>query len=271
VKYYSPDGSKIFATQYFEGMCVDMARDLVYAKEVDVGEWQAQRVDHPLQVTKEIQSVIVEMQIPLWVDDLQRLVHPNLPWAEDHFKERVSGEPLNPPPSEAWWPHAQQSNEAYKRGEKFSHTYPERFWPKRAERLTDGEMDVRGIRFAYGDLRDVVDQLGRKPLTRQAYLPVWFPEDTGAVHKERVPCSLGYHFLCRNNTLDMTYFIRSCDFVRHFRDDVYMAGRLLQWMKWAIHKCWRVAVEPGSLTMHIVSLHIFKGDVDALKKEYKIG
>ena len=29
---------------------------------------------------------------------------------------------------------------------------------------------------------DVIDLLEREPFTRQAYLPIWFPEDTGAFH-----------------------------------------------------------------------------------------
>lgn len=184
-----------------------------------------------------------------------------MPWAEDQFLERVSGQPLNPPPSEAWWPYAQAGNAAHKTDEKFSHTYPERFWPKRAGagpdmRFTDwqeGECDAYGIRYPYGDLNDVVAQLEKDRTTRQAYLPVFFPEDTGAVEGQRVPCTLGYHFLWRRQ-LNVTYFIRSCDFVRHFTDDAYMAARLGQWV------AEKVGADTGALTMHIVSLHIFEAD-----------
>ena len=66
----------------------------------------------------------------------------------------------------------------------------------------------------YGDLDDVVTLLTNDPLTRQAFLPMWFPEDTGVVHGTRVPCSLGYHFMQRDGRLSITYYIRSCDIVR---------------------------------------------------------
>src|SRR3954468_15378336 len=89
---------------------------------------------------------------------------------------------------------------------------------------------MRGIRYDYGDLQDVVDMLVRSPYTRQAVLPVWFPEDTGAVHGERVPCTLIYHWMLRDGRLHCFYDIRSCDFVRYFRDDVYFAMRLTQWL-----------------------------------------
>ena len=57
--------------------------------------------------------------------------------------------------------------------------------------------------------------------------------------------------------------IRSCDFVRHFRDDVYMAGRLGQF----IASCLNVAIDDIILTMHIVNFHVFEGDVVFLKNQ----
>jgi thymidylate synthase len=121
-----------------------------------------------------------------------------------------------------------------------------------------------GIRYNYGDLDDLVELLIRNPYTRQAYLPVWFPEDLdAAVKRQRVPCTLGYHFLTSYREVDITYHIRSCDFMRHFRDDVYMAGRLCQWVVSHMNdnieagdEAWR----PGTLVMNIGSLHCFEGD-----------
>lgn len=247
--------------------------NLLVAPEVEVGEWQSiKQSGHPMMVTYELQNAVLGLDLPLGVGELQDQVHPNLPWAEDHFLERVSGDPLNPPPSEAYWPFAVQGNAEHKKDEKYSHTYPERFWPKFADNdwPTRPVIDLphRGIRFTYGDLADVVEQLGKSPATRQAYLPVWFPEDTGAVHKERVPCTLGYQFLIREGQVNITYFIRSCDFVRHFPDDVYMAGRLAQWMSMQLRRSWRVQVQPGQLVMHMTSLHVFGGDLDRLRRIY---
>ena len=119
----------------------------------------------------------------------------------------------------------------------------------------------RGIRFTYGDLQDVVELLQMSPLTRQAYLPVWFPEDTGAHHGERVPCTLGYHFIIRGGALHIIYYIRSCDFLRHFRDDVYMAARLALW----VYDRVGAALKMGNLTMHITSLHVFEADMPVLR------
>ena len=254
--------------KYVQQKCLDLLVDT--APSVAVGQWQSQDVrDKPEMVTRELMNVSLELTLPPTILELADSTGANLPWAEDHFRERVSGLPLNPPPSEAWWPFAQAGNKEHKHDEVFSHTYPERFWPKFAEN-NEGN---RGIRYNYGDLDDVVNQLAENPLTRQAYLPVWFPEDTGAVHKERVPCTLGYHFLVRNGLVNMTYFIRSCDALRHFPDDVYMAGRLMQWMRDQLDEAAPAGVDfshshsVGKLVMHIGSLHIFEGDLPRLEKE----
>ena len=195
---------------------------------------------------------------------------PNLPWADIHFDERISGLPLNPGESYKQWPFYGRDKEM-RSDEKFSHTYMERFWPKKAwdedTRPTNGKH--LGIRYEYGDLLDLIGLLSREPYTRQAFLPVWFPEDTGSTHGGRVPCTLGYHFIRRGNHFHMVYYIRSCDFFRHFRDDIYLGVRLLYWilnnLEIKDQKGWR-DVKPGIFTMHITSLHIFNNEYPKLLK-----
>ena len=129
-----------------------------------------------------------------------------------------------------------------------------------------------GIRYNYGDFGDVIDLLQREPYTRQAFLPMWFPEDTGSVHGERVPCTIGYHFMRRGDYLHIVYYIRSCDYLRHFRDDIYMACRKLMWvldeLKTRDPKRWSNVV-PGYYAMHITSLHCFNKEKEVLKQKNK--
>lgn len=262
----------------------EMASDFVAfgGNVTKVGDWQALDVSAmPQGKTIELRNAIFEYQMPQTYVDLAVEIEPNMPWAEDHFQERVSGQPLNPGEQYKNWPWYRGNVETHRRvEEKFSHTYMERFWPKRAWKPSDPFIEgheKQGIRYPYGDLDDLVTQLARTPDTRQAYLPVWFPEDTGAVHGERVPCTLGYHFLLRENRLHVTYFIRSCDFLRHFRDDVYLAARLCQWVlekvRWrdfdgADTQRWE-DVKPGVLTMHMVSFHVFEGDLPMMRRKLR--
>lgn len=268
----------------FEKKYNELLLDMRYRSErVPMNYWQSKRVDgrEGMSFSQELQHVTFRLGIPGTPEVLQRVVKPNLPWAEDHFLERISGEPHNPPPSEAWWPFRVKQNSEHKEvdGQKFSHTYPERFWPKMANvgdiRPNGRQVFVphNGIRYEYGDLLDVINLLRRDPLTRQAYLPIWFPEDTGAVDGQRVPCTLGYHFLLRPNVrdrlaADIVYHIRSCDLFRHFADDVYMAGRLLQWVVGTLREH-GIDVDGRSLIMHITSLHIFEGDLPRLEMMVK--
>lgn len=203
-------------------------------------------------------------------------IAPNLPWADDHFLERVCGYPINPGIEWANWPWGVNAEKVLNEHGMFNHNYMERYWPRFAAANHDQPsvnfmgwsnperiQPARGIRHEYGDLAGLVRDLAGEPDTRQAYLPVWFPEDTGDAHKGRKPCTLGYHFIMRKGQFDVTYYMRSCDLANHFRDDVYLTVRLLLWV---LSECRHLNpqvwdnVVPGKFTMHITSLHMFVND-----------
>jgi thymidylate synthase-like protein len=246
---------------HFERQYARKVRALLANEPVNRGPAHAMN-DDTTSLTHELMHVTEVFDVRDLHEGWAALVKPNLPWAEDHFLERVGGQPLNPAPSEQWWPFARKGNEDHKKDKQFSHTYPERFWPrfaneggkmKHSERVV--ATPIVGIRFEYGDLEDLTHVLKTNPNTRQAYLPIWFPEDLNAAcHQERVPCSLGYHFIMNDHKLDCVYTMRSCDIVRFYRDDIYMAGRLLQWV------CEVIGTVPGNLVVHIDNLHCFPGD-----------
>lgn len=233
--------------------------------------WQAiEVVGTEKEVMFEALNIFLQVQVPekeLWVEQIK----PNLPWADLHFEERVGGLPLNPPPSHKVWPFAQKNNAEFGGKEKFSHTYPERLWPKYAGSLDEEGLQrrLKGIRYKLGDIKDVIKLLLRDTTTRQAFLPIWFPEDTGAIENQRVPCTIGYHFIQRNGFLHITYWIRSCDFFRHFRDDIYLAVKLADWVLNSLKdkdpENWG-HVKLGLYTMHIVNLHIFDQEKVMLKQ-----
>ena len=244
------------------------------AKKLVSNKWQGLSNGKGFNMIEIFDSVI-RTQIPSSMEALQEFCQPDLPWAENHFQERISGEPTNPGNTYKDWPYYREDD--YRKGGKFTHTYQERFWPKEAnrDRLHLWEQN-RGIRFGLGDLNDVIIHLSINPDSRQAYLPIWFPEDTGVLHGGRVPCTLGYLFNIRDGFLHCSYFLRSCDYIRHFKNDVYMAGRLMQHILDKLKERTEIVkgmdfnkVKIGYLKMVIDSFHIFETDLFELKKRIK--
>lgn len=262
--YHFPDGRG--TAQYLMLMS-----DLLDAPIVHTGEWQSINTGgSAAHATHELEDVsLVWERLPRDLDEIIPAIDQS--WADDHLLERISGKPMNPAPSHVNWPYAVRNNGDHTNGGQFDHTYPERFWPKFAnegQKRPNGRqvyVPHNGIRFEYGDLRDVVNLLVRSPLTRQAYLPVWFPEDTGAVDGQRVPCTLGYHFMQRRGRLSCRYFIRSCDAYRHLSNDVWLAAMLTKWIANEVNEATKdreltMRFRLGGMAMHISSLHAFKGD-----------
>lgn len=256
---------------------------LLSAPEVKTERWQGVPMNTD---TYEVRNV--NFEVPLkntwhlgyWQGD----VRPNLPWADDHFLERVGGEPLNPGTQWRNWPYALRADK-FRTAEKFNHTYMERLWPKFARRTETGvlpigapnwprrfpEGDKRpkfGIAHGYGDLQDLVELLAEEPYTRQAWIPTFFPEDTGKSDGGRKMCTLGYQIMVRDGEAHIWYPLRSCDFVRHWADDCYLAIRMLMWIA---DQCRRIAprnwseIKLGTFAMHCTSLHIFRSDREGLK------
>lgn len=236
-------------------------------------KWQGIPLEHDM---RECLNVYFQSFMTSDIDKLVKDIKPNLPWADLHFEERVSGIPSNPGESYKVWPFYGRDKEMRNANDKFTHTYQERFWPVIAGRLGEANhfkaFDPNmGIRYRYGDLNDLMTLLAKEPLTRQAYLPIFFPEDTGAIHGGRIPCTIGYHFIRRDNYLHIKYYIRSCDYLRHFRDDIYLAVKLVLWVIEGL-KNYKLSqgkwdnVKPGIFTMDITSLHIFNNEITLLEK-----
>lgn len=252
---------------------------------------------------KMVEVLHPEVRVPIAGESLafhQFDIKPNLPWADYHFLERVCGVPINPGIEWANWPWGVSAADHLEPDGKFNHNYMERYWPRFAGYMDKPTKTVedwlthpdagpypdaraflpyvaqaqphRGIRYEYGDLNDMIDMLAGEPDTRQAYLPIFFPEDTGTRNPTRKPCTLGYHFILRHGYFHITYYMRSCDFYRHWADDCYLTIRLLLWVLDRLREkdfdTWNT-VKPGYFIMHITSLHMFTNDLRALNEQDK--
>lgn len=220
-------------------------------KTTETEHWQA--VKAPDRMVS-VDNIFLKMDLEEDIGTLARLTCADLPWAEDHFQERLAG-PSNPGVQYKKWPYYRPSTDdgRFRRTGKFSHTYQERFWPPKKT----------GIRFPMGDYTDVKERLKSDRTTRQAFLAIWHPEDQYN-HGERVPCTIGYWFKITDSQLNITYLIRSCDAVRHFRNDIYMAQRLAHDVAEHVGGC-----TLGELSMWIGDFHCFVNDLYTLKKQIK--
>lgn len=156
----------------------------------------------------------------------------NSEWAEQEFNERTSGFALNP--GTAWKFRADYWKQFLNAEGKFDYAYP--------ERMTR-------------NLDNVIDALRKDPSTRRAYLSILGNQDPPNDFTVRYPCSIGYSFLYRQGQLNITYKMRSSDFMEHFNYDIYLADRLKHYV------AEKTGLKPGFFTHEISSLHAFQKDL----------
>ena len=108
---------------------------------------------------------------------------------------------------------------------------------------------------------NIVKALKADKHTRQAVLQVFQCEDDNAKFggDSRIPCSLNYQFLIRNNRLHIIYHMRSNDYFGHFPIDIWLAAELLPEMiaRLSVYP----DLKPGSLTYFAGSLHAYQWDL----------
>jgi thymidylate synthase len=169
-------------------------------------------------------------------------------WMEAEFAERISSDAHNP--GHAWEIRKEVWKQFMHHG-RFAYTYSERM-----NRFVDGDGETTSE--SNGALAKIFHELHDRPDTRQAVLPI-FNGDSDLPNlggKARVPCSLHYQFMRRNDALQMIYVMRSSDFLTHFPFDIALAVRLQKYMA-------KLLVMPvGHFTFFTGSLHMYKKDSD---------
>ena len=119
----------------------------------------------------------------------------------------------------------------------------------------DGQFD-----YTYGDRLfswwHIVKTLKDDPNSRRAVLNIWDGVDVYRAHRNvRVPCSLYYHFRVQNDRLNMCYVMRSCDFIEHWQNDLWLAKEFLRLISD------KLPVDTGYLEHFIHSFHVYQKDV----------
>lgn len=202
---------------------------------VPIERMQDKQVDPDKYATKEIVNysfaIIDVSNLNKLSDDLRC----HREWCDAEFEERWSDDPQNP--GDAWkirkevWTEYLQKNNG-----QFAYTYGQRFNRQK---------------------RHVISELKKHPTTRQAIISVFdILNDSHNIGSDRIPCSIYYQFIFRDDKLHVIYNMRSCDYHLHFRNDIYLACKLLHRVSDA------VGMKVGNFYMNIGSLHVYKIDWD---------
>lgn len=182
------------------------------------------------------------------VADMNQMVNyvfPNstvVQYCEAEIKDRTSEQMLNPGNShkvrdQVW-------SEFLHEG-KFAYTYSERITPQ---------------------LMRILKELRDKPGTRQAIINIHsnFYQEYGDGEsdldriggKKRIPCSMYYQLMRRDDKLELIYTMRSCDYLTHFPVDIWLAIAMQEFAA-------------GWLGIECGPFHYFTGSLHAYEKDMK--
>lgn len=173
------------------------------------------------------------------------------PWADAEFLERITDPFLRAPDGELSEPHFLNPGKAWELRKEV--------W---TEYLHEGKMAYTYNELIWNNdqVTKIINRLKEDPDSRQLWISLWNPNKDpdflGGV--SRVPCSLGYGLQVRDGKLNLHYVMRSCDFATHFRNDVYLAIKFLEWV------AEKTGYPVGSFTHTIFSLHVYNKDVEGV-------
>lgn len=234
--------------------CEQMVREIdrelkVSGITVPVKHYQNKELEGDSQKTKELIGVNFTISKPylgrremlefIFRGDADRIER----YCNAEFKDRVDRRGLNPGTSylirlDLW----QQFMSRDKDG-KFDYTY--------SERMNE-----------FGQLDNAIAALKDDINSRRAMVMVFKPEDTqsSAGFATRIPCSISYQFLIRNNRLVVIYYTRSNDYFNHFAIDIWLAAQIQSYMVSELAETYP-GLKAGQLEYFAGSLHAYHDDI----------
>lgn len=164
-------------------------------------------------------------------------------YCEQEFLDRINREGLNPGNSYKVRLDLWQSLMSKKDGEKFDYTYSER------------------INYC-AQLDNAIAALKDDIHSRRAMIMIFKPEDTqeSSGFATRIPCSIDYQFIIRNNKLMVLYHIRSNDYFKHFAIDIWLANALQEYIVEQLKDVYP-NLKVGSLNYYCGSFHAYNEDL----------
>lgn len=135
--------------------------------------------------------------------------------------------------------------------------------------MSKGKRDVDQFDYTYSERINYVRQLDNAIAalkddihTRRAMIMIFQPEDTmeSMGYQTRVPCSISYQFLIRNNKLMILYYIRSNDYFKHFAIDIWLTHAIQEYVCQQLQDTYP-GLKVGSLNYYAGSFHAYNEDL----------
>ena len=215
----------------------EIARDLkVRGITVKSKSYQDKKLEGDNQNVKELMGVAFKVDKPskdkdeviryMFRDEADKIIS----YCKQEIADRTSGKPLNP--GNSYKIRSDMWNKFLEGNKKFAYQYAERFW-------------------THDQFTNVIECLKNDAGTRQAVLSVWNPDKDMDSKKlgggNRIPCSLNYQFMIRNDRLHCVYSMRSNSFFEHSAIDLYCATGMMEYLVKELKKKYP-KLKVGSLT-----------------------
>lgn len=220
--------------KHFKEAISEVERDLV---EMGIRVHPKTYQDKNVEYDEGFETLELQNYIYTVLDPTRKNIGESQPYCDAEWKDRVEGIMGNPRnPGEAYKTRLDVWQQFLEVDGRFAYTYSERY------HLND-------------QVNKIIERLAEDNDSRQLFITMWDVFDTGKLGGiSRVPCSLGYLIQVRKQRLNMTYLMRSCDFVTHFRNDIYLSACLQEYIANT------GGFDIGTFTHWIGSLHMFKKD-----------
>ena len=231
-------------------MVTEVDRELkISGITVPVKHYQNQELTGANQNTKELIGVNFVISKPwlkkremldfLFKDEAEKIEQ----YCQQEILDRVDRSGLNPGNSYKIRMDLWQKLMSKKDGDKFDYTYSERI------------NYVRQLDNAIAALKDDIH-------SRRAMIMVFRPEDTqeSMGYQTRIPCSVSYQFLIRNNKLMVIYYIRSNDYFKHFAIDIWLTHAIQDYICQQLQGTYP-GLKVGSLNYYAGSFHAYNEDL----------
>jgi len=161
-----------------------------------------------------------------------------------------------------WWMYGEILSEMLNLDPPLMYKYKPEMKGKHYDLLEDGRMQYTySNRFTeFSQFVNIYKKLKQNINSKRAVIDIYTPYDTSPDRKD-TPCTTMYHFLHRDNKLNMTVFMRSWDFFGGVKTYDFALSSFIQqsfcnWLK----------VKPGNLNYYVNSLHYYNRDQENLEK-----